>query len=104
MWGGDRPARLDHAASVRRALAVPSEVAAVTLYIEPHALARAGLDEDELLALTAEPTTTELVTEWLANLPRSAPAPPAPPPLILYTATEIERIVARHPDLFGPRA
>lgn len=76
----------------------------MTLYIEPHALARAGLDEHELLALSAEPTTSELVAEWLANLPRPAPVLPEPAPRIVYTATEIDRIVARHPELFGPQA
>lgn len=69
------------------------------VHFNHEAAARAGLTDGDMLRLAGVPTRDDVIREWRANLPK----PATPTPKVLYTATEVDRIVARHPELFGQK-
>lgn len=91
--------------ATQRSTAPPTEVEVVTVTWNVEACRRAGLTDDDLLALSASEESgysVEVVQRFLDNLPKpQRPAPPATRPRVVYVGTEIDAIVARNPELFG---
>jgi hypothetical protein len=85
--------------------ALVAEVEGVTLYLQRTALARAGVSEDELIALTGSQTSDAVVQEWLLNLtrPKLEAAGAASRRLAFPTTSYVERYSRMHAEMFGDR-
>lgn len=79
------------------------------IHWQEQAARRAGLTDDDMLALSSSSESgysVEVVQRFLDNLPQP-PRPAARPtvrPNIVYVGTEIDAIVARNPELFRKAA